>query len=69
MKLKNEIILASGMILISVGFLFGEFTNFEYGDIQVSRFLEGFFVGLAIVMNIIYIVRTRTAKTNTPATS
>ncbi len=69
MQLKNETMLAIGVISIALGVLIGKFTHFEYGGILVSDFLEGFFVGLAIVMTLAYMVRVRIGnKTNTPAT-
>jgi hypothetical protein len=69
MQLKNETMLAIGVISIALGVLIGKFTYFEYGGILVSDFLEGFFVGLAIVLNLAYMVRVRIGnKTNAPAT-
>ena len=50
MYLKNETMLAIGLISLALGVLIGEFFHFEYGGILISNFLEGFFVGLAIVM-------------------
>ena len=60
--LKNETMLAIGLISLALGVLIGEFFHFEYGGILISNFLEGFFVGLAIVMTLAYMVRVRTNK-------
>ena len=62
MYLKNETMLAIGMISLALGVLIGEFLHFEYSGILISNFLEGFFVGLSIVMTLAYMVRTRKNK-------
>ncbi len=67
MQLKNKSILASGLILLSAGLLIGRFTRFVFAGVQISEFLEGFFVGISIVVNLAYMIRFRTAKIGTSA--
>jgi hypothetical protein len=62
MQLRKETLLATGMISLAAGLLIGQFTQFTFGGVLVSEFLEGFFVGLAIVMNLAYMVRIKTVK-------
>ena len=62
MYLKNEAMLAIGLISLALGVLIGEFLHVEYGGILISNFLEGLFVGLAIVMTLAYMVRMRSNK-------
>ena len=59
MPLKNESILAIGMISMSLGILFGRFLNFEYMSFSVAAFAEGVLVGLSLVMNLTYLIRIR----------
>ena len=57
MALKDESILAIGMISIALGLLIGRFVHFEYSD-----FLEGVLVGLSLVMNLTYLMRQKLKK-------
>jgi hypothetical protein len=57
MLLKNENILAIGMISIALGILIGRFLHFEYLGFAVTDFVEGILMGLSLVMNITYLVR------------
>ena len=59
MRLKDENILAIGMISIALGILIGRFLHFEYLGFSVTDFVEGVLVGLSLVMNITYLVRRR----------
>jgi hypothetical protein len=59
MKLKDESILAIGMISIALGILIGRFLHFEYLGFAVTDFVEGVLVGLSLVMNVTYLVRKR----------
>jgi len=59
MQLKDESILAIGMISIALGILIGRFLHFEYLGISVTDFIEGVLVGLSLVMNLIYLIRIR----------
>jgi len=59
MPLKNESILAIGMISMSLGILIGRFLNFEYMGFSVAAFAEGVLVGLSLVMNLTYLIRIR----------
>ena len=59
MQLKDENILAIGMISIALGILIGRFLHFEYLGFSVTDFVEGVLVGLSLVMNITYLVRRR----------
>ena len=59
MQLKNETILAIGMISIALGILIGRFLHFEYAGFSITDFVEGVLVGLSLVMNLAYLVRRR----------
>jgi len=59
MQLKDESILAIGMISIAFGILIGRFLHFEYLGISVTDFIEGVLVGLSLVMNLTYLIRIR----------
>ena len=62
MPLKDETLLAIGMISMALGILIGRFLYYEYSGFSVSDFLEGVFVGLALVMNLTYLIRLRSKK-------
>jgi hypothetical protein len=53
--LKEENILATGMISIALGILIGRFLHFEYLGFSVTDFVEGLLVGLSLAMNITYL--------------
>jgi len=57
MGLKDETVLAIGMMSLSIGFLVGHFTSFEYSGFSVSAFVAGVLTGLSLVMNLFYLVR------------
>jgi hypothetical protein len=57
--LKDENILAIGMISLALGILIGRFLHFEYLDFSVTDFVEGILIGLSLVMNITYLVRRK----------
>ncbi len=59
MQLKDENILAIGMISIALGILIGRFLHFEYAGFSITDFVEGVLVGLSLVMNLTYLVRRR----------
>ena len=59
MQLKDESMLAIGMISIALGILIGRFLHFEYAGFSITDFVEGVFVGLSLVMNLAYLVRRR----------
>jgi hypothetical protein len=59
MQLKDESILAIGMISIALGILIGRFLHFEYLGISVTDSIEGVLVGLSLVMNLTYLIRIR----------
>ncbi len=59
MPLKNESILAIGMISMSLGILIGRFLHFEYASFSITAFAEGILVGLSLVMNLTYLIRIR----------
>lgn len=59
MQLKDETILAIGMISIASGILIGRFLHFEYAGFSITDFVEGVLVGLSLVMNLTYLVRRR----------
>ena len=62
MALKNETMLAIGMISMALGILIGRFVHFEYSGFSVSEFMMGVFVGLSLVMNLVYLIRVRSKK-------
>ena len=55
LRLKDENILAIGMISIALGILIGRFLHFEYFGFSVTDFVEGLLVGLSLAMNITYL--------------
>ena len=59
MTLKNETMLAIGMISMALGILIGRFVEFEYSGFSVSSFVEGILVGLSLVMNLAYLIRIK----------
>jgi hypothetical protein len=62
MLLKDENILAIGMISLALGILIGRFLHFEYLGFSATDFVEGILIGLSLVMNITYLVRKRRKK-------
>jgi hypothetical protein len=52
MQLKDESILAIGMISIALGTLIGHFLHFEYSGFSITDFGEGVLVGRARNKNI-----------------
>lgn len=64
MVLKDETMLAVGMISIALGILIGRFVTFELSGFSVSDFLEGVLVGVSLVMNIAYLIRIGAKKNN-----
>ncbi len=59
MLLKDENILALGMLSLSLGILVGRFVNFEVPGFSVSDFIEGVLTGFSLVLNLIYMIRAR----------
>jgi hypothetical protein len=59
MPLKDETMLAIGMISLALGILIGRFVHFEYSGFSISDFIEGILVGLSLVMNLAYLIRVR----------
>jgi len=59
MKLKDESILAIGMISMASGILIGSFLHLEYSGFPITSFVEGVLVGLSLVMNLTYLIRIR----------
>jgi hypothetical protein len=62
MLLKDETMLATGMISIARGILIGRFVHFEYSGFSVSDFVEGVLVGLSLVMNLCLYDTTKVKK-------
>ena len=62
MLLKDENILAIGMLSMSLGILVGRFLHFEYLGFSVSDFIEGVLTGLSLVLNLTYLIRRRSKK-------
>ena len=59
MRLKDETILAIGMISMALGILVGRFLHFEIVGFAITDFVEGVLVGLSLVMNITYLLLRR----------
>lgn len=62
MVLKDETMLAIGMISMALGILIGRFLQFEYSGFSVSDFLEGVLIGLSLAMNLAYLIIRRSKK-------
>jgi hypothetical protein len=63
MLIKDEnVLLAVGMISISLGILVGRFLHFEYSGFSVSDFVEGVLIGVSLVLNLTYLIRMRSRK-------
>jgi hypothetical protein len=63
MLIEDEnVLLAVGMISLSLGILVGRFLHFEYSGFSVSDFIEGALVGVSLVLNLTYLVRMRVKK-------
>ena len=58
-EIKDENILALGMLSVSLGILVGRFLHFEYAGFSVSDFVEGVLVGLSLVLNLTFLIRRR----------
>jgi len=59
MPLKDENILAIGMISMALGILIGRFLHFEYAGFSITDFTEGVLTGLSLVLNLTYLIRRR----------
>jgi hypothetical protein len=59
MPLKNESMLALGMISMALGILIGRFLHFEYFGFSVTDFIEGILTGLSLVLNLTFMIRNR----------
>jgi hypothetical protein len=59
MPLKDESILAMGMLSMALGILIGRFLHLEYSGFSVTDFTEGILTGLSLVLNLVYLIRRR----------
>jgi hypothetical protein len=59
MVLRREMILSTGMIFMVAGILIGQFTALEVAGFSVSAFTEGVLMGIALVLNLFYLVTLR----------
>jgi hypothetical protein len=59
LQIKDDNMLAIGMITMAVGLLIGQFSSFEYSGVEVSSFFEGVLIGLSMVMNLAYLYKKR----------
>jgi hypothetical protein len=59
LMLKDENILAVGMMSMAIGILIGRFTHFEYSGFSISDFVEGILTGVSLVLNLAYMLRRR----------
>ena len=57
--LKDENILAVGMMSMAIGILVGRFTHFEYSGFAISDFIEGILTGLSLTLNLAYMIRKK----------
>ena len=55
--LKDDDMLALGMILLALGILVGKFTNYVASD-----FVEGLLMGLSLALNVAYMIMKRLGK-------
>jgi len=62
MLIKDENLQPLGMFSISLGILIGRFLHFEYSGFAVSDFVEGVLVGLSLVLNLAFLIKTRSRK-------
>jgi len=65
-QLKNETMLVIGLPSLSVSIVIGRFLYFEHAGFAVSDFVEGLLLGLSLVMNLAYLIRTPLRKTTKP---
>ena len=63
--LKDENILAVGMMSMALGILIGRFTHFEYLGFSISDLFEGILTGISLVLNLAYMIRKRKLNRNT----
>jgi hypothetical protein len=59
LQLKDENMLAIGMVSLALGILIGRFLHFEYLGFSITDFVEGILVGLSLVMNLAYLYTRR----------
>jgi len=59
MLLKDENILAIGMLSMALGILIGRFLHFEYAGFSLTDFAEGVLTGLSMTLNLAYLIRKR----------
>ena len=59
MQLKDETLMAIGMMSLALGILIGRFLTFEYAGFSVTDFVEGVLIGLSLAMNVAYLIRIR----------
>jgi hypothetical protein len=57
--LKDENMLAVGMMAMALGILIGRFTHFEYSGFAISDFIEGILAGISLTLNLAYMIRKR----------
>ncbi|MCW4005997.1 MAG: hypothetical protein NWF04_05300 [Candidatus Bathyarchaeota archaeon] len=57
MRLDEEIMLAIGVMALSLALVFEKFVQFDYEGFAVANFFEGIFIGLALVMSFVYLIR------------
>lgn len=62
MKMKDETLMAVGMLSLTVSLALHVFFEFSYMGFSVSDFLEGVLIGLFLTKNLGYLVRRRMAQ-------
>ncbi len=63
MLTKDEnVLLAVGMISLSLGILVGRFLHLEHSGFSVSDFVEGVLTGVSLVLTLTYLIRMRLKK-------
>ncbi len=64
MKLKDETLMAVGMISLTLSVIIRVFFEMSYMNFSITDFLEGVFVGISMTTNLAYLVRRRLAQRN-----
>jgi hypothetical protein len=68
MKLKDETLMAVGMLSITLSVILRVFFEMSYMGFSITDFLEGVFVGMSMTTNLAYLVRRRLAQNGSNVT-
>jgi hypothetical protein len=64
MKLKDETLMAVGMLSLTLSVILRVSFEMNYMGFSVTDFLEGVFAGISMTTNLAYVVRRRLAQRN-----